>query len=143
MKELISNPELCDECSRCERECPQNAIRVINGVPVYCLHCAKDRAPCLTVCPEDAIIEIDGAIVIMEDDCIGCGLCRDSCPIGAIHMDEVGIAKKCNLCIDQDVPRCVATCPTEALKMDSENILEHKRDKIAEELRRVKMIMKD
>jgi Fe-S-cluster-containing hydrogenase component 2 len=143
MKELISNPELCDECSRCERECPQNAIRVINGVPVYCLHCAKDRAPCLTVCPEDAIIEIDGAIVIMEDDCIGCGLCRDACPIGAIHMDEAGIAKKCNLCIDQDIPRCVATCPTEALRMDSENILEHKRDKIAEELRRVKMIMKD
>jgi carbon-monoxide dehydrogenase iron sulfur subunit len=143
MKELTSKPELCDECSRCERECPKNAIRVINGVPVYCLHCAKDRAPCLTVCPENAIVEIDGAIVIMEDDCIGCGLCRDSCPIGAIHMDEAGIAIKCNLCIDQDVPRCVATCPTEALKMDSENILEHKRDKIAEELRRVKMIMRD
>ncbi len=143
MKELTSKPELCDECSRCERECPKNAIRVINGVPVYCLHCAKDRAPCLTVCPENAIVEIDGAIVIMEDDCIGCGLCRDSCPIGAIHMDEAGIAIKCNLCIDKDVPRCVATCPTEALKMDSENILEHKRDKIAEELRRVKMIMRD
>jgi NAD-dependent dihydropyrimidine dehydrogenase PreA subunit len=43
MKELISKPELCDECSRCERECPQNAIRVISGVPVHCLHCAKER----------------------------------------------------------------------------------------------------
>ena len=142
MKELISKPELCDDCSRCERDCPQNAIRVIDSVPVYCLHCAKDRAPCMTVCPEDAIVEIDGAIVIMEDECIGCGLCRDSCPIGAIHMDEAGIAKKCNLCIDKDVPLCVLTCPTEALKMDSEDVLTQKRDKIAEELRRVKMIMK-
>ena len=57
-------------------------------------------------------------------------------------MDEAGIAKKCNLCIDKDVPLCVLTCPTEALKMDSEDVLTQKRDKIAEELRRVKMIMK-
>jgi len=55
MKELISTPELCEECSRCERTCPQNAIRVINGVPIFCLHCSPERAPCLTVCPEDAI----------------------------------------------------------------------------------------
>ncbi len=142
MRELISKPELCDECSKCERECPQNAIRVISGVPVHCLHCAKDRAPCMTVCPEDAIVEMDGAIIIMEDNCIGCGLCRDSCPIGAIHMDESGIAKKCNLCIDKETPTCVLTCPKEALKMDSEDVLTHKRDKIAEELSRVKMIMK-
>jgi len=142
MKELVSKPELCEECSKCERDCPQNAIRVIDGVPVYCLHCAKDRAPCMTVCPEDAIVEIDGAIVIMEDECIGCGLCRDSCPIGAIHMDEAGIAKKCNLCLGKDIPNCVATCPTKALKMDSENILTLKRDKLAEELKKVKMIMK-
>jgi anaerobic carbon-monoxide dehydrogenase iron sulfur subunit len=142
MRELISKPELCDECSRCERECPQNAIRVVSGVPVHCLHCAKDRAPCMTVCPEEAIVEIDGAIVIMEDSCIGCGLCRDSCPIGAIHLDEYGVAKKCNLCIDKETPACVLTCPKDALKVDSEDILTQKRDKIAEELSRVKLIMK-
>ncbi len=34
------------------------------------------------------------------------------------------------------------TCPKEALKMDSEDVLTQKRDKIAEELKRVKMIMK-
>lgn len=142
MKELISAPELCEECSKCERTCPQNAIRVINGVPIFCLHCTPDRAPCLTVCPEGAIDEFDGAIIIDEEVCIGCGLCRDSCPIGAIHMNESGIAKKCNLCIDREKPICVLTCPTEALKMDSKDALSEKRNNIAKELEKVKMIMK-
>ncbi|MGC9517507.1 MAG: 4Fe-4S dicluster domain-containing protein [Methanomicrobiales archaeon] len=142
MKELISNPELCDSCMKCERECPQNAIRIINGVPIYCLHCAPERAPCLNVCPENAIEEIDGAIIINEDKCIGCNLCRDACPIGAIHMDEKGVAKKCNLCIDLDEPICIQTCPKNALRSDSEDYLSKKRDKIAKELEKVKSILK-
>ena len=142
MKELISKPDLCEDCSKCERECPQNAIRVINGVPVFCLHCAPDRAPCLNICPEDAIEEIDGAIIIDEDVCIGCGLCRDACPIGAIHIDENGIAKKCNLCIDRETPLCVLTCPTGGLCSDSEEIISNKHAKTSKDLERLKTILK-
>ncbi len=142
MKELISIPELCEECSKCERNCPQNAIRVVNGVPIFCLHCSPDRAPCLKVCPEGAIEEIDGAIIVDEDRCIGCGLCRDACPIGAININESGVAKKCDLCIDQEEPICVLSCPTNALKMDSKDLLYDKRDKLAKELEKIKMIMK-
>ncbi len=142
MKELISQWELCEDCMKCERECPQNGIRVISGVPVFCLHCSPDKAPCMGVCPEGAIEEIEGAIVINEEKCIGCGLCRDACPIGAIYQDEVGIAKKCNLCIDREKPICVTVCPTDALKIDSKSLISDKREKIAKELERIKMIMK-
>ena len=142
MKELISQPELCEDCSKCERECPQNAIRVINGVAIHCLHCAPDRAPCLNICPEDAIEEVDGAIVVNEDDCIGCGLCKNACPIGAIYINEAGIAKKCNLCIDQETPRCVLTCPTGGLDTDASEMISDKREKVAKELEKLKMIMR-
>jgi len=96
----------------------------------------------MTVCPEDAIEKIDGAVVIHEDDCIGCGLCRDACPVGAINLNEYGIATKCDLCIELDEPLCVSVCPKDALKVSSEDMLSDKRDHIAKELERVKMIMK-
>ena len=142
MKELVSKPELCDECMKCERNCPQNAIRIINGVPIFCLHCAPEKAPCLNICPEEAIYEMDGAILIQEEKCIGCGLCRDTCPIGAINLNEKGIAIKCDLCVDLEEPCCVLSCPTEALVVDSEKILAEKREKITQELERLKLIMK-
>jgi Fe-S-cluster-containing hydrogenase component 2 len=96
----------------------------------------------MTVCPEDAIEKIDGAVIIHEEDCIGCGLCRDACPIGAINLDEYGIATKCNLCAGRDKQLCVSVCPKEALKISSEDMLTDKRDRIAKELEKVKMIMK-
>ena len=40
------------------------------------------------------------------------------------------------------MPLCVSVCPTEALKISSEDILAEKRDRVAKELERVKMIMK-
>jgi Fe-S-cluster-containing hydrogenase component 2 len=63
--------------------------------------------------------------------------------VGAIHIDESGIAKKCNLCLDQETPSCVLACPTEALKLDSEDVLAGKRDRIAKDLEKIKLIMKD
>lgn len=38
---------------------------------------------CLDTCPVGAISEGDGKMVI-SDDCIDCGACEDVCPVGAI-----------------------------------------------------------
>ncbi len=39
---------------------------------------------CVDVCPEDAIVVEDVAI-IDADKCIECGLCIDECPVDAIE----------------------------------------------------------
>lgn len=142
MTELISNPELCVDCMKCERNCPQNAIRVNEGVPLFCMHCTPEKAPCLNTCPESAIEELGGAIVINKEKCIGCKMCRDVCPIGAISMNEIGQANKCDLCSNEEVQHCIESCPTNALMSNSKEIVSAKQDKIANELKKLKGVMK-
>ncbi|RBQ23349.1 Polyferredoxin protein MvhB [Candidatus Methanobinarius endosymbioticus] len=142
MNELVSNPELCVDCAKCERNCPMTAIRVNEGVPLFCMHCTPDKAPCLNICPENAIEELGGAIVINGEKCIGCGRCRDVCPIGAISMNEIGQAKKCDLCVNETSQQCVDSCPTNALTNNSDEIVSAKQKKIANELKRLKGVMK-
>jgi Fe-S-cluster-containing dehydrogenase component len=93
--------------------------------PRSCLHCAEPA--CVTVCPTGASYKRaeDGIVLVDEDLCIGCKLCSWACPYGAREYDDdVGVMKKCTLCIDriyndnlaevERVPACVATCPATA-----------------------------
>ena len=142
MKELISKPELCSECMKCERNCPNNAIHVLNGIPVFCMHCNPIKAPCLNICPEDAIFSLDGAIIVNQELCIGCGQCRDACPIGAIVVNESGYASKCDLCYNRDERICVSECPSGALLSDSSELASEKQGKVANDLAKLKDILK-
>lgn len=141
MRELILNPELCIDCSKCERNCPKNSIKVTDGIPLFCMHCSPDKAPCLNNCPEGAIEYLGGAIVINDEECIGCGVCRDVCPIGAIQMDGKGQANKCDLCIKEESKQCVDACPTQALCEDSQKLIATKQKKVVEELKKLKGLM--
>ncbi|MDO5564175.1 MAG: 4Fe-4S dicluster domain-containing protein [Eubacteriales bacterium] len=118
------------------------------SVPVQCKHC-EDPA-CKAVCPNDCISIIDNVVTINTTNCIGCKNCMNACPFGAIDMTEVKceyqakgekkiVANKCDLCRENpDGPACVAVCPTEALKVVSEedliNNVEKNRQNTAKEL---------
>ena len=41
---------------------------------------------CAKVCPEDAIRVVDGVAVVNRKKCIGCGLCAKACPRGLIDL---------------------------------------------------------
>ena len=142
MTELVVKPELCVECGLCERNCPNNAIRVYDSVPLFCMHCSPDRAPCLLICPKGAIESVGGAITINEEKCIGCKLCQEVCPIGAITINEVGQAKKCDLCKGQDKQQCVESCPTGALINNSEEVIAAKQEKLSEGFKKIQKFMK-
>ncbi len=57
---------------------------------VTCHHC--EGAPCLEICPVNAITRENGSIQVNEQTCIGCKLCGIACPFGAIHPSGTSIA---------------------------------------------------
>lgn len=88
-----------------------------------CNHCAEPA--CVANCPAGAITkrDEDGAVVVDKQACIGCQTCARVCPFGVPNYEpQTGIMDKCDACVscgrtpDKDLPHCVATCPTQALK---------------------------
>jgi Fe-S-cluster-containing dehydrogenase component len=78
-----------------------------------CFQCAD--APCIQACPKDALSrdERTGAVLVNDQRCIGCTLCRKACPwdVPKRHPDRKLILK-CDLCVDRaDGPLCVEMCP--------------------------------
>ncbi len=84
-----------------------------------CNHCTD--APCVKVCPTQALFKRDDGIVDFDSDrCIGCKACMQGCPYDAIYIDaETNTAAKCNFCahrVDEGLePACVVVCPTESI----------------------------
>jgi len=100
-------------------------------MPVLCMHCRN--APCIPACPVEGAIyrREDGLVIIDPKKCTGCRNCVAACPYGSIYYnDNLHLAQKCTGCahlLDKGwkEPRCVDTCPTQAIKFIDESELKN------------------
>ena len=162
-KIIVVDEKRCLGCKTCELECAlahteaDTLIEAMNagcqlqsrvhvepagrfGMPLQCRHC--ENAPCITVCPTDAICRSsqEGPVLLDEDRCIGCRLCMLVCPFGVIDMTKDSKAMvKCDLCIKRteagELPACVSGCPTGAMKfVELDDYLREQRRRVAQKL---------
>jgi CRP-like cAMP-binding protein/formate hydrogenlyase subunit 6/NADH:ubiquinone oxidoreductase subunit I/ferredoxin len=138
---LVMDLERCTRCDACVRACADahdGVTRLIREgqrfdkylVATSCRHC---RDPlCMVGCPVGSIRRRNSLEVIIENWCIGCGLCAKNCPYGNISMHpftvlendpvnagrQIAVVKhkatSCDLCTDHAEPTCVYACPHDA-----------------------------
>ena len=54
---------------------------------------------------------------VISNECLACGACADSCPVGAIAMDDAkGIYVISGECVECGA--CMDTCPVGAIKAE-------------------------
>jgi len=103
-----------------------------------CKHCVK--APCLEVCPTNAIIRTEfDTVVIQSDTCNGCRDCIAACPFGVIDINPAsGTAQKCTLCYDRlqagMEPACSKACPTDSIQFGTIRELRERANKRVQQL---------
>ena len=173
---LVLDLDNCTRCDACTRGCVERHGTETHGIPIprllragrrldqfmvatSCRSCTDPH--CMVGCPVDSIHRGKHLQIVIEDHCIGCGLCAENCPYGSIFMipnernpiampdpEHVGRthfvgqlkAANCDLCDadgDRSSPRpaCVAACPHDAAhRMTGPQLLERVMKKHAEDL---------
>ncbi len=144
---LVLDLEKCTRCDQCVKACAdahdgvtrllRDGVRFENYlVATSCRQCRDPR--CMIGCPVGSIRRRNSLEVIIEDWCVGCGLCATNCPYGNItvhEFDHDGNATalqsvqpirtpataarcarrpRCDLCHDLAEPSCVYACPHDA-----------------------------
>ena len=138
---LILDLQKCTRCDACVNACAdahdgvtrlvRDGLRFENFL--VATSCRQCRDPlCMVGCPVGSIRRRNSLEVIIEDWCIGCGLCARNCPYGNInlHPFEVTVedlerpgrkkavvqqkATSCDLCTHLKEPSCVYACPHDA-----------------------------
>jgi Fe-S-cluster-containing dehydrogenase component len=91
--------------------------------PTVCMHC--QQAPCVNVCPAEAIVKLPDGVVKRAEEarCLACRNCYLICPFGAPKIDERSkLMVKCDLCPERRakglLPYCATICPTGAIRYE-------------------------
>jgi CRP-like cAMP-binding protein/Fe-S-cluster-containing hydrogenase component 2 len=138
---LLLDLDKCTRCDACVRACADAHDGVTRLVReglrfdhyLVATSCRQCRDPlCMVGCPVGSIRRRNSLEVIIEDWCIGCGLCAQNCPYGNINLhpfevigqdpDHPGQTKavmkrkatSCDLCTEHAEPSCVYACPHDA-----------------------------
>lgn len=130
--DILIEAARCNGCMDCVEACKRKmaspdsqvppvariAIRSLDGVnvPLLCHNCAE--APCAVACMTACRIRTGSGWV--ETDyarCVGCWMCVMACPFGVIvPVYEEELARKCDGCVEDATPACVAACKLGALR---------------------------
>jgi Fe-S-cluster-containing hydrogenase component 2 len=163
---LVLNLDNCTRCDACTKGCVEEHGTATHGIPIprllragrrldnfliatSCRSCTDPH--CMVGCPVDSIHRGKHLQIVIEDHCIGCGLCAENCPYGSIFMipnerNRIAIAApehagqahiaghlkaaNCDLCdasgdLSTPRPACVAACPHDAaFRMTGPELLE-------------------
>jgi CRP-like cAMP-binding protein/Fe-S-cluster-containing hydrogenase component 2/ferredoxin len=138
---LLLDLDSCTRCDACVRACADahdGVTRLVREglrfdhylVATSCRQCLDPL--CMVGCPVGSIRRRNSLEVIIEDWCIGCGLCAENCPYGNINMHPFNVfepvpgisgkkqamvkqkATSCDLCAEFAEPSCVYACPHDA-----------------------------
>ena len=138
---LVLDLEKCTRCDACVNACADahdGVTRLVrDGLRfdhyLVATSCRQCRDPlCMVGCPVGSIRRRNSLEVIIEDWCIGCGLCARNCPYGNINLHPFEVlaedsehpgrkkavikqkATSCDLCTHLKEPSCVYACPHDA-----------------------------
>jgi Fe-S-cluster-containing hydrogenase component 2 len=138
---LVLDLEKCTRCDQCVKACADAHDGVTRLVReglrfdkyLVATSCRSCRDPlCMVGCPVGAIRRRGSMEIIIEDWCVGCGLCVRNCPYGNLNLHPfavdvpdpaqptrmiAGTKKKatgCDLCMEHAEPSCVYACPHDA-----------------------------